>query len=131
MFACRFDLAAMEVEYGGAGHPPPLLYRPDDGTVVQLACRCGILGVGNTYCDEPPLQRMSIKTGDVLVLYTDGLIEAINAQGEPFGQKRLEETVRGFLRDGRKLANSLIEAAKSFTGGYFQDDVLVLVVEIK
>jgi serine phosphatase RsbU (regulator of sigma subunit) len=134
LFACRIDLAAMEMEYGGAGHPPALLYRPGEDSLARLDSRCGILGVGELFSDDPPVLKAKVKSGDFVVFYTDGLVEATNSEGEQFGQERLEKTVRGAARDtgdGANLAKSLIEATKNFTGGYFQDDVLVVVAAIK
>jgi serine phosphatase RsbU (regulator of sigma subunit) len=134
MFVCRFDLAAMKMEYGGAGHPPALLYRPSADSITALPCRCGMLGVGNSLCDDPPILTIPIEKGDFVILYTDGLVEATDRQGEQFGPKRLEETVRAAAAggsDGKKVAETIIQSTKSFTGGYFQDDVLVLAVQVK
>jgi len=134
MFVCRFDLTGMKMEYGGAGHPPALVYRPSADSITALACRCGMLGVGNALCDDPPILAIPIEKGDFVILYTDGLVEATDRQGEQFGQKRLEETVRAAAaggNDGKKVAETIIESTKSFTGGYFQDDVLVLAVRVK
>jgi serine phosphatase RsbU (regulator of sigma subunit) len=131
--ACRFDLSKMSMEYGGGGHQPTILYRPSDGSVTELASRCGILGTGTPFCDDPPVKSVPLAAGDCVIMFTDGLVEAMNAAGEEFGQARLEETVRSAAAsaDGKNLAVRLVEAAKNFTGGYFQDDVLVLVVEIR
>ena len=133
MSACRFDLTAMTMEYAGGGHLPGILYRPSEGTMRQLASRCGILGTGSPWCEEPPVEDLQIRSGDFVVLFTDGLTEATNSDGQEFGQRRLEETIReaaGKGSDGKSMAKSLIAATKDFTGGYFQDDVLVVVVSI-
>ncbi len=134
LLACRFDLEAMKMECGGGGHPPGLLYRLAERKIFPLESRCGMLGVGDIFCDDPPVVAMDIAVGDFVVLYTDGLIEAANPDEEQFGAERLEETIISEGQkgaDGKKLAESITAAAKDFTGGYFQDDVLVLVIQVR
>ena len=134
LLLCRFDLAAMKMEYAGGRHPSGLLYRRSEGSMTEIGCRCGMLGVGEIFCEQTPVGEAAVKEGDFVVLFTDGLVEATSDDGEAFGRERLEATVRSLAQDevdGRKLASGIMQAAKTFTGGYFQDDVLVVAVQIR
>jgi sigma-B regulation protein RsbU (phosphoserine phosphatase) len=79
--------------YCNAGHNPPYLLTDRDGDTVQTMRRTGMaLGViEDTIWEQKAVQ---IAPGDVLVLYTDGVTDAQNAQGAFFGEQRLLETVR-------------------------------------
>jgi serine phosphatase RsbU (regulator of sigma subunit) len=132
--AARFDLDRMVMECVGGGHLPTMLFRPSSGEVKEVESRCGMIGANSLFCDPEPITEVAIEKGDYLLFYTDGLTEATNVKGEPFGRDRVIETVVHTAEhncDGRKLSNCVVETAKTFTGGHFQDDVLVLAVEIR
>jgi serine phosphatase RsbU (regulator of sigma subunit) len=132
LLSCRFNLEKMTMEYAGGGHVAALHYRSSTGAMTPVESRCGIIGVGDLFCENPPVGVLAIESGDVLCLYTDGLVEAENPSGEQFGWNRLTATLSAAAsrpRDGR-IVSRILAAAKDFTGGLFQDDVLVLVVQI-
>ena len=70
-----------------AGHPFPLLRRGGDGRLEELGHGGLPLGVRDELAPEP--QTTTLAPGDLLVLYTDGLAEAVNAQAEAFGYERI------------------------------------------
>jgi serine phosphatase RsbU (regulator of sigma subunit) len=133
LLACRFDLERMVMECGGGGHVGALHYRPSTGALSEVEGRCGIIGAGELFCDAQPVSTTPIERGDSFLLYTDGLVDATNPEGAAFGKERLSTTfvsASGERDDGRITA-TIVAAAKDFTGGRFQDDVLVLAVQIK
>jgi serine phosphatase RsbU (regulator of sigma subunit) len=68
------------------------------------------------------------------VFYTDGLVEAFDGSGEQFGYERLEAAIRESAANdapGGKIVAEVTEQVKKFTGGYFQDDVLLMVARVK
>jgi sigma-B regulation protein RsbU (phosphoserine phosphatase) len=68
--------------------------------------------------------------GDVLVFYTDGVIEAQNQAGEEFGMKRLSAAVlRGASLSADGLMTSIYNASADFCGDEFNDDVTIVVVK--
>jgi sigma-B regulation protein RsbU (phosphoserine phosphatase) len=76
------------------------------------------------------LASEDLMTGDVLVLYTDGVTEAENRLGEEFGMKRLSATVlRSSSLSAEDLMISIYNAAADFCGDNFNDDVTILVVK--
>lgn len=125
-FYCVFDAEDGTLTYCNAGHYPPILVR-EDGEVDRLAAGGAVLGVfpGGTYEQA----HVTVRSGDRLVLYTDGITEARNDSDEEFGEGRL---VSGVLTNracsAPALQARLAEAVAFFTGGRFQDDATLIVM---
>lgn len=115
------------MRYCCAGHNPPLLFRAD-GAVETLHTPGIALGV----LEEITLaeREVCIANGDVVVCYTDGVTEAINAAEEPFGVERLIETVMA-VRAGS--AQTVLEAITGALGrhaeGPLYDDVTLVIIK--
>ena len=80
-----------QLTYVNAGHNPPLLRRAD-GTVEELEPTGPVIGL----VDEPHYEERSVSLhrGDLLVMYTDGVTEAINKREEMFSEKRLRAAIQ-------------------------------------
>ena len=76
--------------YSAAGHPPLLHWR--QGTLERVVSNGLLFGMFNER--DYPVREMTTSPGDRFLLYSDGVIECQNAQGEFFGDFRLEEVVR-------------------------------------
>ena len=134
MFATAFygvyDPARRRLHYATAGHPPPRLRR-GRFTVHGLNGRGGLpLGVlpDETWTE----QEVALWPGDVLLLYTDGLLEGTNAEGEPFGLERLDGALRlAPLRAG-PLVQHVERYYRDFCGGApdLDDRTLVAAVAV-
>ena len=118
-----------------AGHPPMFVYRQDDGRWDSVTLgsprRCANLPLGafgNTSYDD---EIRPIAAGDRIFLYTDGLIEATNGDGKPFGRDgvagALEEAARGTVRD---LKHAVVDALTEHSNGA-TPDVTFMVVEVR
>lgn len=123
---CRVNTAANTLEYASAGHPPVALL-PRDGACAWLDSTALVLGAvpPEDYKAEPQLRSMS--AGDVVLLYTDGLIEARGAGGRMLGMAGLRDAVaRGGASDGwcAKI-RALVDA---YRVGEAEDDMLVVEV---
>ena len=68
---------------------------------------------------------VAVRPGDVLVLYTDGVIDAVGAERERFGEKRLAEVLEG-VRDAGEAIARIDRALDEFAGGQRDDDTAVL-----
>ena len=115
------------LRYACAGHNPPLLVRAADSTVLELTTPGMALGV----LEEVQLDEaaVTLDAGDVLVCYTDGVTEAINSAGEPFGLARLIEIItaqRG--GDASTVLGAITTALTHFTEGRPPFDDVTLVV---
>lgn len=93
MFLGCFDLDAQVLTYSVAGHPPPILFSKQDGTLTDIEVNRGLpLGILEDHkYDELSIQ---LHPGDRLLLYTDGIIEACDAERRPFGEDRLHGVMR-------------------------------------
>jgi len=113
--------------YTSSGHPPPILVRTD-GSLEVLEQRGPALGFIKDA--RYPTGKVVLNAGDVLVLYTDGVLEVTGTQGEEFGAERLT----GIIQDGRTLPASqqvqeIIRTTRQFSdlAGYPDDFTLVVI----
>jgi serine phosphatase RsbU (regulator of sigma subunit) len=114
-----------EVLCASAGHPEPRLVGAD-GTVTGLACGGLALGIDapQTY-DQVSAQ---LAHGDMVVLYTDGVIES-RAGRELFGLERLDEVLSTHAtRPAQDVADSVLAACRDFAGGDLPDDCAIVVL---
>jgi sigma-B regulation protein RsbU (phosphoserine phosphatase) len=113
--------------YANCGHNPPLLLRAA-GAREMLASGGPALGMwpGAKF----KTQATTVGPGDTLVLYTDGVIEVMNAAGEMFGLDRLEAVIRRYADcSADEVVQSVVDATRLFAGrrGYEDDFTLVIV----
>ena len=118
-----------EGKYVSAGHNPAYVYRVATGGIDELP-PCGmILGAFDhvTYDSVP----FCLNVGDVLVVYSDGVTEAMDPNGEMFGEARLMDVVReSAASGGAAVQEAILAAVQSFMGkASAPDDLTVLVVE--
>jgi len=126
---CTIDAAENRLIYASAGHCPPLLLR-GRGEAISLKEGGTPLGIlpGKEYADT----EVQLEAGDRLVLYTDGLTEAMNAEDEQFGEPRLVGLGRKNTGLGAaELLEVIRKEVSGFSGGSFQDDFTLVVVAVK
>lgn len=131
VFVGYLNLDSLTLQFASAGHNPPLLYRAATGWCEYLE----VLGVAVGVFKEAEYaeEAVSLARGDVLVLYTDGITEALNAQEEEFGEERLERLVRQHAsRPAQELTDLIIEAVADFAQGQgvFDDETLVVIKRV-
>jgi sigma-B regulation protein RsbU (phosphoserine phosphatase) len=117
--------------YVNAGHNPPIICHDEDEHITELAAT-GI-AVGAISDAEYTEQTVRLNTGDVVVLYTDGISEAENAQEEMFGEERLHEVIRVSRKlPAQEIIASILDAVRSFCQGNPQsDDITLMVIRVK
>ncbi len=126
LFFFSFD-AQGKGEYLGAGHNPVYLYRASTGEIEELHSEGLILGAFESVSyDSCPLQ---LNSGDVLVVYSDGVTDAENPQGEMFGEERFLQVIQSNASAGVEvLKEKILEALDQFTEGMAQTDDLTFVL---
>jgi sigma-B regulation protein RsbU (phosphoserine phosphatase) len=124
-FYCVLDGRTGKLAYANAGHNPPLLIK-SNGAITRLECGGVVLGPFSS-ASYDQCEAM-LEPGDRMLMFTDGVTEARNENGEEFGEDRLIELL-GRLRDleAEALKNRLIEELVEYSGGNFDDDVTLLV----
>ena len=115
------------LRYCSAGHLDPYVVRNGGGSVEPLSAWGFPLGVRRR---EPFVEHVArLHPGDRLVLYSDGLIEALDDDGEPFGFSRFEDVLRDAATDGAgEIRQALLSAVKRFTRNRPPEDDQTLVV---
>jgi phosphoserine phosphatase RsbU/P len=117
-------------EYVNAGHVPPLIRRAS-GAIERLDLAS--FPVGMFPEAEYESAAVKLEKGDYLVIYTDGVSEAVNVQTEMFEEERLRQMLENFKgQTVEELAQTIREGVKTFTEGAAQsDDITILVVQYK
>ncbi len=113
--------------YVNAGHNPPYLVRAD-GRFERLDKGGMILGIMSTLIpyEEETVQLLS---GDLLVMFTDGVSEAMNRNAEEYGEPRLEEVLKGSRgKSAQEVLDAIHNDVKIHTGGHPQSDDITLLV---
>ncbi|NOT59050.1 MAG: SpoIIE family protein phosphatase, partial [Acidobacteria bacterium] len=114
MFCATID-ADGHLTYINAGHNPPLLLRTD-GTLEKLSTKSVVLGAFDFAKYEAKQTRL--QAGDALVIYSDGVTEAADAQGEMFGEDRLDALVQTHgAFSAENLKTRLLDEVVRFTKG--------------
>jgi sigma-B regulation protein RsbU (phosphoserine phosphatase) len=123
------DPARRTLSYSNAGHNPPLLVRAD-GTVHRLSTGGMVLGIfGETLYEQ---REIDLRSGDRLVLFTDGITEAESAAQEEFGDDRLIQAVVDHRHEApRAIADHVFATVRDFTAAPFQDDATLIVAAIR
>jgi serine phosphatase RsbU (regulator of sigma subunit) len=114
-----------------AGHLPVIVYEKSANQ-----CECwapGGIGLamekGEIFEKALTEDQKTLQSGDVLLLYSDGLVEAENSRGEEFGEKRLEVVFQEHgHEDAKTLGKTIFDAIHSFTKNEAQKDDMTLVV---
>jgi sigma-B regulation protein RsbU (phosphoserine phosphatase) len=118
-----------KVTYANAGHNPPMVVHiSNPHPQVQYLTEHGIaLGLINPVNLDD--HAIKLEEGDVLVLYTDGVTDALNAKGEEFGLERLEACVQQHMRrEAGEIVQAIQDSISQFVGGEPPFDDLTLVV---
>lgn len=126
VFFSDLDPATGHLIYANAGHNPPLLYCASTGQVTALKGHGIALGVIPNISLED--YEIWLEPGDQLLLYTDGVTEAINAREEEFGAERLASIVAaGGGQTASCLVDDVTHAVAEFTGGGMPADDLTMI----
>jgi len=108
-----------------AGHLPPLIKKAD-GSVLKLP-PAGSAPLGILPTLSFGRQSASLEPGDTVVLYTDGIIEAMNARDELYGYERFESLIAVSPADPEAMKAAIVEEVNRFTGLSPQHDDMTLV----
>jgi sigma-B regulation protein RsbU (phosphoserine phosphatase) len=123
----EIDLVEGFLSLSNAGHTPAFLIGAD-GEIEELAANS--IPVGSSLCRPAQLARPFLP-GSRLLLYSDGLVEAVSPEGEPYGYERLERLLEGAAEvRGNALTALILESLDDYThGATVIDDLTLLVLE--
>lgn len=123
----QINPATNEMTYVNAGHNPPILYKAKTDELVKLTRTGMLVGV----YDNAEYEQVTLKLdpGDFIVMFTDGVTEAINEKEEFFGDQRLEEIILDNKHAAPEEIKDRIDLAlKKFVGTQPQSDDITLVI---
>src|SRR2546426_940482 len=112
------------------GHDAPLLYKRQLQNVTPVKSPGMVLGIdsGNVFDRLTADFGVPLERDDCLVLYTDGVTEALNTEGDEFGLERTIESVRASATDGAQaIVKRVIDDVRNFTGSNPQNDDITLI----
>jgi sigma-B regulation protein RsbU (phosphoserine phosphatase) len=122
---CLVDSDGLSAEISLAGHAGPLWFRSEMGSVVQENDAGLPLGIAEG--TEYETSSIALKSKDALLFYTDGIVEAFNRQGDPYGEKRLKKQLQDHGgSDPKSLCTSIRRDLKTHCGKHAQNDDLTL-----
>jgi serine phosphatase RsbU (regulator of sigma subunit) len=136
LFFADYDDSSRKLRYANCGHLPPLLLRacgnsPDQASKALktewLRSTCTVMGMFEAWHCE--IAEVELAPGDMLVLYTDGVTEATNSDGEEFGETHLLETLGSNSHlPVKSLLQTVVGAIQQFSRGNEQQDDVTLVI---
>lgn len=137
MFYIILDSRDRSINFASAGHNPMILFRGKTQEVYFLKPKGFPVGIDlpeeDMFVKNLALQKVSLEKDDILVIYTDGITEAMNPEKEQFGEARLINTIKeNFKLTPAEFVEKLNEAIAQFTRGAEQnDDITVVAIKEK
>jgi sigma-B regulation protein RsbU (phosphoserine phosphatase) len=129
LFWAHYDVQQAKLQYVNAGHLPPLLIHQSSASIeVKRLERGGpVLGILRDAIYEE--ETIPLDKGDLLVMFSDGLLEATNSNGEEYGEERLAQAVRSFVGfSAAEVQKEILRQHREFVGREsLQDDLTLLV----
>jgi sigma-B regulation protein RsbU (phosphoserine phosphatase) len=125
-FIGRYEDDTRRLSYANCGHLPPMIAR-GDGTLERLGVTASAIGLLDEWTGA--VGQVVLNRGDVLAVFSDGVTEAMNREGDEFGEARLADVLvssRG--RPASEIADRVILEVKAFSGGDQHDDLTLVVV---
>jgi sigma-B regulation protein RsbU (phosphoserine phosphatase) len=125
------DISNGRVTYTNANQQPVVVYRSETDALETVEIKSIPIGVERQTSYEQ--RELSLKDGDVVVLYTDGIVEAMNEQGKQYGRKNLGTIIHKYHGlPAKEIANKIKGDLQAFVGQSRQhDDQTALVLKVK
>lgn len=129
LFYGVYDGAKRRLQYVNAGHNPPMVIRRD-GSIISLEAGGAPVGI---FADSSYEQgTVELNAGDLILAYTDGVIEATNPEGSEWGVEGLQKAaIRSNALRADEIVDAIFTAMDEFSRGCQTDDATVVVVRVR
>jgi phosphoserine phosphatase RsbU/P len=131
LFYLQYNISNQQLRFANAGHSPPLLLKRGQRAFMKLDADGLLLGVRRNVVFEEKTAKLA--KGDLILFYTDGLVEAENVNKEFFGLERVQAVLlQNALEKPQTIIDSLYAALREFCQRTsFDDDITVMVLKCR
>jgi serine phosphatase RsbU (regulator of sigma subunit)/catechol 2,3-dioxygenase-like lactoylglutathione lyase family enzyme len=127
LFFADYQVTSGRLRYVNCGHLPALILRSDD-TIDRLGATATVLGIFKKWDCE--IGERTLRPGDTLALYTDGITEAFNENRDEFGEDRLIECLRRHRRlPSESLVQNIVDDVRQFAPHEQHDDITLIIAK--
>jgi sigma-B regulation protein RsbU (phosphoserine phosphatase) len=134
LFYSDYDPRTRKLRFANAAHNPPLLWKSSDQKIIKLDAEGFVLGLqkdAEYHCGE-----IKLNENDLVLYYTDGVIDTSNSLGERFDEERLIKTLTKLCKQSytsQEILNKIFKKLDDFTGQnrHLQDDASIVVFQLK
>jgi sigma-B regulation protein RsbU (phosphoserine phosphatase) len=130
MFYANYNAETRVLRFANAGHNPPLIMNKGMTSCIELDAEGLILGINRSVSFEEKL--FQLHEGDLVILYTDGIIEAQNEGGELFGVDRLCTVINDMVQElPARIMEQVLAEVNRFAGSKpLEDDISMIIMKI-
>ncbi len=134
LFYSDYDPRTRKMRFANAAHNPPLLWKNSDQKIIKLDAEGFVLGLqkdAQYHCGEIKLNK-----NDLVLYYTDGVIDTTNSTGDRFDEERLIKTLIKLCKQShtsQEILNKIFKKLDDFTGQnrHLEDDASIVVFQLK
>ncbi|MDC2976767.1 serine/threonine-protein phosphatase [Prochlorococcus sp. AH-736-E02] len=134
LFYSDYDPRTRKLRFANAAHNPPLLWKSSDQKIIKLDAEGLVLGLqkdAQYHCGE-----IKLNENDLVLYYTDGVIDTSNSLGERFDEKRLIKTLSKLCKQSytsQDILNKIFKKLDDFTGQnrHLEDDASMVIFQLK
>ena len=117
-----YDASRRTLKIARAGHPPPMIYQSAEKKAIEYACS-GVFPMGIDPYEQVPVTEAELHVGDRILMYTDGISERFNTNGETYGEERLlRQLEAGGDLEPQELLTEIMKDVNDFASGRPADD---------
>ena len=122
LFAAEYDPATCRLHYVNAGHEPPIILRSNGNHFQSIFLEASGPMLGMLKQSNFREGVLTLRAGDLLAAYTDGLCDTTNVRGEEWGWPRFQEMIESLAnRRSRDIVDGVLQAVDAFSGGAPQE----------
>ena len=134
LFYSDYDPRTRKLRFANAAHNPPLLWKSSDQKIIKLDAKGFVLGLqkdAEYHCGEIKLNQ-----NDLVLYYTDGVIDTSNSLGQRFDEERLIKTLTKLCKQSytsQEILNKIFKKLDDFTGQnrHLEDDASMVIFQLK
>lgn len=131
-FCGMVDFKDQKIYYSNYGHPPQYIYKLHDTAVTSLEAQTSLLGLDLGEGEQVYESQIDYREGDMVFLFTDGILELKNQAGEEYGAQRLQKFIQNHSAiTPQEIYGQLMKDLSAFGSGSFKDDVFIISIKCK